>query len=93
MYAICRARCIRSFFNFFAKRQRNDVRRCALACLQGCSVAGVTENVCGEELCIPGSDGYICGKRIIVALLRRETYLIFTPPVEGTSLSSRRRAF
>ncbi len=31
--------------------------------LSGCSITGVTDNVCGDEACTPGEFGYTCGKR------------------------------
>ncbi len=29
----------------------------------GCSITGVTDNVCGDEVCTPGEFGYTCGER------------------------------
>ena len=37
----------------------------------GCSVPGVTENVCGQKMCTSGPDGYTCGKRTMPS---REAY-------------------
>jgi len=31
--------------------------------LSGCSISGVTDNLCGDETCTPGEFGYTCGKR------------------------------
>lgn len=31
--------------------------------LPGCSIPDVTDNVCGEETCTPGPEGYTCGER------------------------------
>lgn len=42
-----------------------DVPPCKLnflQCFSGCSVPGVTDNVCDEATCTPGPEGYTCGE-------------------------------
>lgn len=36
----------------------------ALRLFSGCSVPDVTDNVCGDEACTPGTVGYTCGERL-----------------------------
>ena len=35
----------------------NDV----LSIFSGCSITDVTDNVCGQEMCLAGPEGYTCG--------------------------------
>lgn len=43
----------------------------------GCSVANVTDNVCGEEACTPGPVGYTCGETSAARALRSVDTLVF----------------
>ena len=48
--------------------QRNMMTLHAIMCkyvelLSGCSISGVTDNVCGEETCTAGEFGYTCGEQ------------------------------
>ncbi|CAN0274037.1 unnamed protein product [Ectocarpus sp. 6 AP-2014] len=43
----------------------------------GCSVATVTDNVCGEEACTPGPVGYTCGKTKAAGALRSVDTVVF----------------
>ena len=47
----------------------------------GCSVANVTDNVCGEEACSPGPVGYTCGKMKVARALRSVYSLVFAFPM------------